>query len=79
MNLIGLQKAALEGGLTMLVTPKQLFNSAQEYCKANEIKNVEDFFTDPGDQEHPQAGPSPEGGRPSWRAMASGNHWPGQK
>lgn len=61
MNLIGLQKAALEGGLTMLVTPKQLFNSAADYLKVIGKKDVERYFVDPGDDaQMPEPGPDPE-------------------
>lgn len=60
MGLIGLQKAALEGGLTMLVSPRQLFNSAADYCKIVGKKDVDRYFTDPGDEaEMPEAQPDP--------------------
>lgn len=57
--LIGMQKEALVNGLNMLVTPKQLYNSAREMAKLLE-QDVEQFFTDPGDQPFPPAPPSPE-------------------
>lgn len=55
MSLIGLQKEALTGGLTELVQPKQLYNSAKEFTKLLELKNVEDFFTDPESDEGKEA------------------------
>lgn len=55
MALIGLQREALAGGLSELVQPKQLYNSAKEITKLLELKNTEDFFTDPESDEGKQA------------------------
>jgi len=61
MGLIGLQKAALEGGLSMLVAPKQLYNSAADYAKIIGKKDIDRYFTDPGDDaEMPPAPPDPQ-------------------
>jgi hypothetical protein len=42
------------GGAGLLVTPKNIFNTAAEFVKAANIKGAELFFTDPGDAEMPQ-------------------------
>jgi hypothetical protein len=57
--LIAMQKEALVNGLNMLVTPKQLYNAAREVTKLLE-HDVEQFFTDPGDEGFPEPPPSPE-------------------
>lgn len=60
MNIMGMQKEALAGGLTNLVTPSNLYNSAMEYCKISEFKNADEFFTDPKTQPPPQQPPDPK-------------------
>jgi hypothetical protein len=61
LALIALQEKALVGGMSMLVTPKQLYNSAAEFCRANRIVDVSRYFTDPGEEaEMPEPAPDPE-------------------
>jgi hypothetical protein len=47
MTVVQLQKEALAGGMTGLVAPKNLYNSAKEIIKLVELKDVGQFFTDP--------------------------------
>jgi len=44
----------------MMIKPKNVYNLVAEQIKSMGMKNVHDFITDPGDQEPPQRGPSPE-------------------
>jgi len=45
----------------MLLKPKNVYNLVAEQIKAMGMKNVDDFITDPGDQDVPKKqGPSPE-------------------
>ena len=45
----------------MLLKPKNIYNLVAEQIKAMGMKNVDDFITDPGDQQVPQQqGPTPE-------------------
>ncbi len=54
MAVVGLQKEALAGGMTDLVTPKNLYNSAKEVVKLVDLKDVDRFFTDPTAPDDPQ-------------------------
>ena len=45
---------------SMMIKPKNVYNLATEQVRAMGMKNVHDFYTDPGDQPMPQQGPSPE-------------------
>jgi hypothetical protein len=60
MAVINLQKEALAGGFTNLVTVQNLYNSAAEVVKLVDLKNVDAFFTDPKSQPPPQAKPDPK-------------------
>jgi hypothetical protein len=60
MAVINLQKEALAGGLTNLVTVQNLYNSAAEVVKLVDLKNVDQFFTDPKTQPAPQVRPDPK-------------------
>ncbi len=60
MALIGLQKDAMANGLTNLVNPENLYNSAKEVVKLLDLKNVDTFFTDPKNAPAPQPQPNPE-------------------
>jgi hypothetical protein len=60
MAVISLQKEALAGGLTNLVTVQNLYNSAAEVVKLIDLKNVDQFFTDPKTQPVPQPRPDPK-------------------
>jgi hypothetical protein len=60
MAVINLQKEALAGGLTNLVTVQNLYNSAAEVVKLVDLKNVDQFFTDPKTQPAPQPRPDPK-------------------
>ncbi len=60
MNLIGMQKEALAGGMTNLVTAENLYNSAKEVVKLLDLKDVDKFFTDPKTQPPPQTPPDPK-------------------
>jgi len=51
---VGLQKEALAGGMTALVTPRNLYNSAKEVVKLVDLKDVDRFFTDPAAPDDPQ-------------------------
>ena len=44
----------------LLISPKNVYNQATEQLKAMGIKNVQEFYTDPGDAKPQQQGPSPE-------------------
>ena len=54
MAVVGLQKEALAGGMTALVTPRNLYNSAKEVVKLVDLKDVDRFFTDPAAPDDPQ-------------------------
>jgi hypothetical protein len=41
------------GGMNLMVTPKNIFNTASEMVKNANLKTPELFFTDPGDQQAP--------------------------
>jgi hypothetical protein len=60
MAVINLQKEALAGGLSNLVTVQNLYNSAAEVVKLVDLKNVDQFFTDPKTQAPPQQRPDPK-------------------
>jgi hypothetical protein len=60
MALIGLQKEALAGGLTQLVTPQNLYNSAKELVNLIDLKTVEPYFTDPRQAPPPAAAGTPD-------------------
>ncbi len=59
MALIGLQKEALAGGLTNLVSLQNLYNSAKEVSKLVGLPDVDRFFTDPKTQPPPPP-PAPD-------------------
>jgi len=60
MAVINLQKEALAGGLTNLVNVQNLYNAAAEVVKLVDLKNVDQFFTDPRTQAPPQQKPDPK-------------------
>jgi hypothetical protein len=60
MAVINLQKEALGGGLTNLVNVQNLYNAAAEVVKLVDLKNVDQFFTDPRTQAPPQEKPDPK-------------------
>lgn len=63
MSIIGLQRQALAGGLTQLVTPKNLYNAAREAVKLVGLKGADLFFTDPSapaDPANPPLAPAPD-------------------
>ncbi len=60
MAMIDMQKQAIGGGLSNLVTPMNLYNSAKELVKVLDLKTVDPFFTDPSTQPAPQAPPDPK-------------------
>jgi hypothetical protein len=63
MAVVALQKEALAGGMTSLVTPKNLYNSASEVIKLVDLKDVDRFFTDPSapdDPHNPRIAPPPQ-------------------
>jgi hypothetical protein len=60
MAVVNLQKEALAGGLSNLVTVQNLYNSAAEVVKLVDLKNVDQFFTDPKTQPAPQPRPDPK-------------------
>lgn len=50
------KEIATSGGLGILVSPKNLFNTAAELVKNANLKHAEMFFTDPGEGQIPQQG-----------------------
>jgi hypothetical protein len=60
MAVVNLQKEALGAGLSNLVSVQNLYNSAAEVVKLVDLKNVEQFFTDPRTQAPPQPKPDPK-------------------
>lgn len=61
MRIAQMQGTALQmpGGQLML-TPKNLYHTATKIVENAGFKNIEDFWTDPGDQQFPQPGPPPQ-------------------
>jgi len=55
-----IQMVAQHPSAGMLIKPKNVYNLIAEQIKAMGMKNVNDFITDPGEQEIQQQGPSPE-------------------
>ena len=56
-----IQMIAQHPAAGMLLKPKNVYNLVAEQVKAMGMKNVDDFITNPGDQDVPQQqGPSPE-------------------
>ena len=56
-----IQMIAQHPAAGMMLKPKNVYNLVAEQIKAMGMKNVDDFITDPGDQDVPQQqGPSPE-------------------
>ena len=56
-----IQMIAQHPAAGMLLKPKNVYNLVAEQIKAMGMKNVDDFITDPGDQDVPKRqGPSPE-------------------
>jgi len=56
-----IQMIAQHPSAGMLLKPKNVYNLVAEQIKAMGMKNVDDFITDPGDQDvQQQQGPSPE-------------------
>ncbi len=56
-----IQMIAQHPSAGMLLKPKNVYNLVAEQIKAMGMKNVDDFITDPGDQDVPKKqGPSPE-------------------
>lgn len=60
MAVIGMQKEAFAAGLTNLVGPMNLYNSAKELVKLVDLKTVEPYFLDPSQQPEPQPQPDPK-------------------
>ncbi len=58
--IIAMQEKALMGGLSNLVTPDNLYNSAKALTRIAGHKDVDAFFTDPKTQPPPQAQPDPK-------------------
>jgi hypothetical protein len=58
--IIGVQEKALMGGMTNLVSPENLYNSAKALTRIAGHKDVDTFFTDPKTQPPPQAQPDPK-------------------
>ena len=54
------QEKALVAGLTNLVTPQNLYNTAKAITRITGHKNVDAFFTDPSTQPPPQQKPDPK-------------------
>lgn len=55
-----MQMIAQHPAAGMMIKPKNVYNLVAEQIKAMGMKNVDDFITDPGDQEIQKQGPSPE-------------------
>jgi hypothetical protein len=60
MQIANLQKEAMVGGLTNLVSPTNLYNTAKEITRLVGHKDVDTFFTDPKTQPPPQPKPDPK-------------------
>jgi len=58
--IIGMQEKALMGGMTNLVTPQNLYNSAKQLTRIAGHKDVDAFFSDPQGQPPPQPAPDPK-------------------
>jgi hypothetical protein len=58
--IIAMQEKALMGGLTNIVTPNNLYNSAKVLTRISGHKDVDAFFTDPSTQPPPQMQPDPK-------------------
>jgi len=58
--IIAMQEKALQGGLTNLVTPENLYSSAKVLTRIAGHKDVDAFFTDPKTQPPPQPPPDPK-------------------
>ena len=48
------EKIVASGGMNLLVTPKNIFNTIKEIGMNMGLKNIEDFLTDPEGKEVPQ-------------------------
>lgn len=60
MTVLTLQKEAIAGGMTHMVTPDNLYNSAKEVVKLVGLKNVDRFFANPQGKEPPPPPPDPK-------------------
>src|SRR5512139_3186199 len=61
MNMIAMyQEKALAGGLTNLVNPQNLYNTAKDFARIAGKKNVDAYFTDPSTQPPLQPQPDPK-------------------
>jgi hypothetical protein len=58
--IIGMQEKALLGGMTNLVSPANLYNSAKQLSRIAGHKDVDAFFTDPSTQPPIQPKPDPK-------------------
>ncbi len=52
------QKEMLQNGLSMMVTPKNIYNTAMAYQEAMGMRHDNRFFTDPGNQPFPKPEPA---------------------
>ena len=55
-----IQMVAQHPAAGMMIKPKNVYNLIAEQIRAMGMKNVEDFITDPGDEDVPKQGPGPE-------------------
>jgi len=60
MSIIALQREALVGGKSNLVSDQNLYNAARQATRLVGLPNVDQFFTDPATQPAPQARSDPE-------------------
>lgn len=60
MALMNIQKTALEGGMTNLVTPKNIYNAATAFSKVVGHKNADKYFTNPDTVAPPQPPQDPK-------------------
>ncbi len=60
VQIASMQKDALVNGLTNLVTPENLYNTAKEISKLLGAPDTDTFFTDPKTQPAPQPKPDPK-------------------
>ena len=58
--LANMQKEAVMAGMSNLVKPEHLYNTAKEFTKLLELKNVDLFFSDPRNEQPPQPQPDPK-------------------
>lgn len=60
MQIAGMQKEAMMNGLTNLVGPENLYNTAKEVVKLSGLHTVQPYFKDPKNEPPPEPKPDPK-------------------